>query len=61
MSPTFSSGKLKGMLDLLEESMDKMIEYIKKNVDGNNVATIKAKNMFQLMALDVIAKVSLEN
>ena len=46
------------MLDLLEESMDKMIEYIEKNVDDNNVATVKAKNMFQLMALDVIAKVS---
>ena len=58
LSPTFSSGKLKGMLDLLEESMDKMIEYIEKNVDDNSVATVKAKNMFQLMALDVIAKVS---
>ena len=57
MSPTFSSGKLKGMLELLDESMDKMIEYIEKNIDENNVATVKAKNMFQLMALDVIAKV----
>ena len=57
LSPTFSSGKLKGMLELLDESMDKMIEYIEKNIDENNVATVKAKNMFQLMALDVIAKV----
>ena len=44
------------MLDLIGGTMDRMIEYLEdSSKDGE--AVVKAKNMFQLMALDVIAKV----
>ena len=54
LSPTFSSGKIKGMLDLLGGCVDNMIEHLEEVTKTSN--TVQVKNMFQCMALDIIAK-----
>ena len=54
LSPTFSSGKIKGMLDLVGGCVDNMIEHLEEVTKKSN--SVKVKNMFQSMALDVIAK-----
>jgi len=54
LSPTFTSGKIKGMLGLLGGSIDNMIEHLEEITETNNL--VEVKNTFQAMALDVIAK-----
>ena len=54
LSPTFSSGKIKGMLDLLGGCVDNMVEHLEEASKTNS--SVKVKNMFQCMALDIIAK-----
>ena len=54
LSPTFSSGKIKGMLDLLGGCVDNMIEHLEEVTKKSN--SVKVKTMFQCMALDIIAK-----
>jgi len=54
LSPTFTSGKIKGMLGLLGGAIDNMIVSMEKEVEVNSLVDVK--NMFQKMALDVIAK-----
>jgi len=54
LSPTFSSGKIKGMLDLLGGCIDNMIEHLEEVTKNSN--SVKVKNLFQCMALDIIAK-----
>lgn len=53
LSPTFSSGKLKGMLDLMGTSVDNLISHLTKEVNKNPVVELKA--VFQAFALDTIA------
>ena len=55
LSPTFSSGKIKGMLELISGAVDNMIDHL-ETVTQDNPA-VMVKNTFQSMALDVIAKV----
>ena len=54
LSPTFTSGKIKGMLDLLGDSVDNMIQHLEDVTPTNPVVDVK--NVFQALALDVIAK-----
>ena len=53
LSPTFSSGKLKGMLDLMDTSVDNLITHLTKEVKKNPV--VELKKVFQAFALDTIA------
>ena len=56
ISPTFTSGKMKQMLPLMKESlvsMEKTIDKIVKNGEGNRV---DSKKLFGCFTLDVIAK-----
>ena len=54
LTPTFSSGKIKGMLSLIGSSVDNMIDHLEEVTKVNPVVDVK--NIFQSMALDVIAK-----
>jgi len=54
LSPTFTSGKIKGMLDLLEDSVDNLIDHLDEVTEKNPVVDVKY--IFQAMALDIIAK-----
>lgn len=53
LSPTFTSGKLKGMLDLIETSVGNLISHLDKEVKKNPV--IDVKKVFQAFTLDTIA------
>ena len=55
LSPTFTSGKIKGMLDLIHGSVDNMMNHLETVTREN--PSVMVKQTFQSMALDVIAKV----
>ena len=55
LTPTFTSGKIKGMLALIGSSVDNMVEHLEEVVTQDN-PVVDVKNVFQCMALDVIAK-----
>lgn len=55
LSPTFSSGKIKGMLNLIHGCVDNMVSYLESATKEN--PSVMVKKTFQSMALDVIAKV----
>ena len=55
LSPTFSSGKIKGMLNLIHGCVDNMVSYLEDATKEN--PSVMVKKTFQSMALDVIAKV----
>ena len=54
LSPTFSSGKIKGMLDLLDGGVNQMIDHLEEVTKEDRVVDIK--DVFQKMTLDVIAR-----
>ena len=54
LSPTFSSGKIKGMLTLIGSSVDNMVDHLEVVTQDNPV--VEVKKIFQSMAIDVIAK-----
>ena len=54
LTPTFSSGKIKGMLALIGSSVDNMVDHLEQVTEDNPVVDVK--KVFQSMALDVIAK-----
>ena len=55
LSPTFTSGKIKGMLDLIHGAVDNMVSHLETVTREN--PSVMVKQTFQSMALDVIAKV----
>ena len=54
LSPTFSSGKIKGMLDLLDGGVNQMITHLEEVTKKDSMVDVK--DVFQKMALDVIAR-----
>jgi len=54
LSPTFSSGKIKGMLDLLDGGVTQMIDHLEMVTKVDTLVNVK--DVFQKMALDVIAR-----
>jgi cytochrome P450 len=54
MSPIFTSGKIKGMLEHINSTLDNMMEHLDEKVKENPV--INLKPVFQKMAMDVIGK-----
>merc|ERR1711970_61223 len=56
MSPTFTSGKIKGMMDLVGDTVDNLIVELEEKTEGGREAVVEVKQMFQALALDVIAK-----
>ena len=54
LNPTFSSGKIKGMLDQLDGGVNQMITHLEEMTKKDNVVNIK--DVFQKMTLDVIAR-----
>ena len=54
LSPTFSSGKIKGMLDLLDGGVNQMISHLEEVTKKDSMVDIK--DIFQKMTLDVIAR-----
>ena len=56
MSPTFSSGKLKGMLEPVEDIADKAINHLEEQVKINS--EIDMKPLLQGFTLDAISRVA---
>ena len=54
LSPTFTSSKIKGMLDLLDGGVNQMISHLEDVTKKDNMVDVK--DIFQKMALDVIAR-----
>ena len=54
MSPTFTSGKIKGMLELLDGGINQMIDHLEEVTEKDNL--VEVKDVYQKMALDVIAR-----
>ena len=54
LTPTFSSGKIKGMLDLLDGGVNQMITHLEEVTKKDSMVDIK--DIFQKMTLDVIAR-----
>ena len=54
LSPTFTSSKIKGMLDLLDGGVNQMITHLEEVTKKDSMVDIK--DVFQKMALDVIAR-----
>ena len=57
LSPTFTSSKIKGMLDLLDGGVTQMITHLEEVTKKDSMVDIK--DVFQKMALDVIARSSI--
>ena len=55
LSPTFSSGKIKGMLNLLDGGVNQMITHLEEVTKKDRVV-VNIKDVFQKMTLDVIAR-----
>jgi len=53
LTPTFTSGKIKGMLEPMGAAQDNMVKYLEKKCKENSL--IDMKPVFQYMAMDVIA------
>lgn len=54
LSPTFTSGKIKGMLPLMDKCVDIFIDHLEKNIDDE----INFKNEFTKLASQIIGKPS---
>ena len=54
LSPTFTSGKIKGMLELLEGGINQMVEHLEEVTEKDTL--VEVKDIYQKMALDVIAR-----
>ena len=54
LSPTFTSSKIKGMLDLLDGGVNQMISHLGEVTKKDTMVDVK--DIFQKMALDVIAR-----
>jgi len=54
LSPTFTSGKIKGMLELLEGGINQMIDHLEEVTEKDSL--VEVKDVYQKMALDVIAR-----
>jgi len=54
LSPTFTSGKIKGMLELLDGGINQMIDHLEEVTKKDNL--VEVKDVYQKMALDVIAR-----
>ena len=54
LSPTFTSGKIKGMLELLEGGIDQMVDHLEEVTERDTL--VEVKDVYQKMALDVIAR-----
>jgi len=54
LSPTFTSSKIKGMLDLLDGGVNQMIDHLELVTKKDSLVNVK--DVFQKMALDVIAR-----
>ena len=57
LSPTFTSSKIKGMLDLLDGGVNQMIDHLELVTKKDSLVNVK--DVFQKMALDVIARLTL--
>jgi cytochrome P450 family 6 len=53
MSPTFSSGKLKSMMEPMDAVVDNLVSHLEKEIKKNPVVSVK--EVFQCFALDTIA------
>jgi len=56
LSPTFSSGKIKGMLDLLDGGVNQMVAHLEEVTEKDSMVEVNIKDVFQKMTLDVIAR-----
>lgn len=51
LSPVFTSGKIKGMFEIMKNNSENLVEYLKKNPSEN----IETKDLFARLLTDVIA------
>ena len=54
LSPTFTTGKIKGMLELLEGGINQMVDHLEEVTERDTL--VEVKDVYQKMALDVIAR-----
>ena len=52
LSPTFTSGKLKSMLEPMDEVANNLVKYLEKNVEDGK--TINVKPVYQAFTLETI-------
>ena len=45
LSPTFTSGKIKGMLELLEGGIDQMIDHLEEVTDKDTLVEVKVQRV----------------
>ncbi|KAL9881174.1 cytochrome P450 6d2 [Glossina fuscipes fuscipes] len=57
LTPAFTSGKLKGMFDTIDEVGNKLTKHIKRTCGNDSVKTFEMKNMLTTYAIDVIGSV----
>uniref|UniRef100_A0A1I8P7W2 Cytochrome P450 n=1 Tax=Stomoxys calcitrans TaxID=35570 RepID=A0A1I8P7W2_STOCA len=57
LSPSFSSGKLKGMFETIDEVGNKLINYIAKVVEDGKIHNLEIKSLMTTYAVDIIGSV----
>ena len=56
LSPTFTSGKIKGMLDLLEGGIDQMIDHLEEVTDKDTLVEVKVHKVICKKHIDIQTK-----
>ena len=56
LSPTFTSGKIKGMLDLLEGGIDQMIDHLEEVTDKDTLVEVKIQKVICKKHVDIQTK-----
>lgn len=54
MSPVFTSGKLKHMLEQISNCIDLLTKYIDDQMDGNHEVDVRLKELLEKLTIDVI-------
>ena len=56
LSPTFTSGKIKGMLELLEGGIDQMIDHLEEVTDKDTLVEVKVQKVICKKHVDIQTK-----
>ena len=56
LSPTFTSGKIKGMLELLEGGIDQMIDHLEEVTDKDTLVEVKVQKVICKKHIDIQTK-----
>ncbi|XP_065356912.1 cytochrome P450 6d1 [Calliphora vicina] len=57
LTPSFTSGKLKGMFSTVDDVADKLVKHLKGQLDDGNTHTLEIKSLTTTYAIDIIGSV----